>query len=188
MASSSSAASKEEASEKSVDKSETKRVEPSPQQRAVQQEKITPSTVNNSANNTPAAQSTKTNGVSPNSSSGTVATPTVTNKMKRSATTPVDDGPKKKKARVSKVEEDEDEVLPLHLLTTIKFRDCKVVAAKFHPKHDHIVVGTYYFKTRRTFLSTDVINGITLSLHKFYERWSNHVDRFEGRTRVLCRA
>jgi WD40 repeat protein len=140
VASSSSAASKEEASEKSVDKSETKRVEPSPQQRAVQQEKITPSTVNNSANNTPAAQSTKTNGVSPNSSSGTVATPTVTNKMKRSATTPVDDGPKKKKARVSKVEEDEDEVLPLHLLTTIKFRDCKVVAAKFHPKHDHIVV------------------------------------------------
>jgi hypothetical protein len=140
VASSSSAASKEEASEKSVDKSETKRVEPSPpQQRAVQQEKVTPSTVNNSATNTPAAQGTKTNGVSPNSS-------TVTNKMKRSATTPVDDGPKKKKARVSKVEEDEDELLPLHLLTTIKFRDCKVVAAKFHPKHDHIVVGTYYFK------------------------------------------
>lgn len=63
--------------------------------------------------------------------------------MKRPATTPVDDGPKKKKARVSKAEEEEEEVLPLNLLTTLKFRDCKVVAAKFNPKHDHILIGTY---------------------------------------------
>jgi len=94
-----------------------------------------------------APNSGKANGAS-STANGTTAVSSSGTKLKRSAaSTPAgDDGPKKKKQRVSKVEEEEEEdVLPLFLLSTLKFRDSKVVAAKFHPKHGHVIIGMIIF-------------------------------------------